>query len=173
MELSPTDALLTSAEVAVAFMGFASLVAVFVARGSGGLPDYARLALLSLIDYGIFALLACGLPFVISVFPFSKGNEWQLVSGLMAAFHVVYLLISHSFYREIRAVGSRHKTLMPVLMICGDFIALAALLLNTLGWPYSANAETYFLAAVFWNLFGATLSFRSVVKMVWSSERER
>lgn len=172
MILDSQDLLLTSAEVSVAFMGFASLVAVFVSRGSERLPDRTRVVLRSLIDYGFFALLACGVPFVVSAYSSSERNVWALASGIMVAFNIAYMAISHLYYREIYVLNSQDKAWLPRIILFGDLLALSALLGNALGWPYSSSFETYLLAAVFWCLLGAAVSFRGLVSLIWSKGEE-
>ena len=63
---STSSLLQAGAEIAVAFVGFASLIGVFVGRSDERLPRQARLILRSLLDYALFALLACGIPLLVA-----------------------------------------------------------------------------------------------------------
>jgi hypothetical protein len=168
--LDSHDLLLTSAEVSVAFMGFASLVAVFVSRGPAGLSERARVVLRSLIDYGLFALLACGLPFVVSALPLPEVNVWALASGAMVAFIIAYMAFSHRYYRDIYVLNSEDGAWLPRFVLFGDVVTFFVLLGNAFGWPYSSSFELYLCAAVFWSLLGAAISFRGLVAMIWSSD---
>ena len=170
MVLDSQDLLLTSAEISVAFMGFASLVAVFVSRGSDGLTDRALAGLRLLIDYGLFALLACGVPFLVTAISSSEGSVWAWASGIMVVFNIAYMAVSHRYYRELYELNLEDGKWLPRIIFLGDLVALLALLGNALGWPSSSSFEVYFCAAVFWCLLGAGFSFRGLVAMIWSSD---
>ncbi len=151
-------------------MGFASLVAVFVARGPKGLPDRARAGLRSLIDYGLFALFACGLPFALNAFVPSETELWALASGLIVAYTIAYIAFSHRFYKEVYVLNMEDKSWFPRIIVLGDMVTLLVLLGNAVGWPYATRFEIYLIASVFWFLLGAAVSFRGVVAMIWTGD---
>ncbi len=169
MDADSRDLLLTAAEIAVAFMGFASLVGVFLARNRGGLPPRIRAAMQSLIDYGLLALLACAVPLVLQVFDPARPH-WDLASGIVLALGVLYGLVAHHFYREALAEVLRTGSFLLWLLFIGDFVAYASLGVNATGWPGDRSAAVYFCASVVWFLFGSAISFRGIMVLAWSDD---
>lgn len=166
-----SDVLLTSAEVSVAFVGFASLIGVFYARTEGRLPEGVRLSLRSLLDYGLMALVACGLPLLLRETALPATTSWRLSSGLMAALVVGYMTISRIYYNEVSELArmsSRSRSATIMFLVVGDGIAILILTLNAASWPFDALPAIYLAGAVFWNVCGAAVSFRGVMDLAWS-----
>lgn len=172
MSESMSSLLQTAGEISVAFVGFASLIGVFVARREGEVPLRVRLTLRSLLDYGLLALLGCAVPLGLGETSVSEIAAWRLSSGLMAFLVVAYYLVSRSYYRDIskELVASRHPA--TIALILGDAIAVVLLALTASGVHFDSPAALYLLSAVYWNVFGAAMSFRFVIDLAWSDASE-
>ena len=172
MSESAIGLLQTSAEISVAFLGFASLVGVFLASTGGTRSQHARLVLRSLLDYGLLALLACAVPLLLNETSIDASTTWRISSGVSASFVVAYYLLSRSFYREVsqelRATGHA----MSIALIIGDGLATLLLAFNAVGWPFGTSVALYVFAAVAWNVLGAAMSFRLVIDLAWSDDPE-
>ena len=160
--------LLTGAEISVAFVGFASLVGVFLSRGDGALAPRARIALTSMLDYGLFSLLACGIPLLLDRIGVDDRSLWRVSSGLFVAANLAYVLASLGFYREVARLNALHRELITRAMLVGDAAALIALALNALSWPFGDSQGAYVGFAVFWFLLGSAASFRHLITQVWT-----
>ncbi|MCR9093299.1 MAG: hypothetical protein NXI30_03695 [bacterium] len=171
MSDSISDVLQTSAEVAVAFVGFASLIGVFYARTEGRLPESVRLSLRSLLDYGLIALVACGMPLLLRETALPATTIWRLSSGLMAVLVAGYMMISQIYYKEVSELArasSKTRSATIAFLVVGDGIAILVLALNAAGWPFDVLPAIYLAGAVFWNVCGAAVSFRGVIDLAWS-----
>jgi len=61
---------------------------------------------------------------------------------------------------------------MTLALILGDGLAVVLLGLNAVGWIFDSPVALYSLSAVFWNIFGAAMSFRLVIDIAWSGSSE-
>jgi hypothetical protein len=168
MSDSISSVLQTSAEISVAFVGFASLVGVFYARTEGTLSNKIRLSLRSLLDYGLIALLACGLPLLLAEFSVAPAAMWRISSAAMAVAVVGYMLVSHAYYKEVGELVRESVDRLTLFLLVGDGLAILLLLLNAANWPFHSSPAAYLAAGVFWNVCGAALSFRGVIDLAWS-----
>jgi hypothetical protein len=81
--LETRDLLLTVAEVATAFAGFASLAAVF-ANSSREVARMTEMRFQSMLVYSLATVAFCFVPLVPQYYDFSTGSTWQIASSLLA-----------------------------------------------------------------------------------------
>jgi hypothetical protein len=172
MNVDPQTLLVTSAEIAVAFVGFASLVGVFLARSSGELPARVRIILRALLDYGLLALLGCGIPLLLGLTDLREPAIWMTSSGLFVVAWTTYVLISHYYYREIAKMTFASTGRFELLLLLGDAISVLLLIGNAFGWPFSSTSLIYCSAAVLWRLAGAAFAFRGLLSAAWSGAED-
>ena len=151
MSFDPQDLLLTSAEISVAFVGFASLVAVFLARQREQVSALEiRSTIQPLLDYGLLALAACLVPFIPLMHQSPETTVWAASSGFVA----VALVSQTALYLYLNRgqVGAHlEANTSGWFMFIGDGVALVLLGSNVLGWPFGSSLLIYYCAAVLWN----------------------
>ncbi len=174
MSESISGLLQTSGEISVAFVGFASLIGVFVARSTAGFPLSARLTLRALIDYGLLALSGCAIPLILHEASVSEATLWRASSAGMAFVVASYYLVSRTYYREVsrELVVSEAGGRATIALLVGDGLAVVVLCLVAIGVDFELPSALYLLGAVYWNAFGAAMSFRLVIQLAWSGESE-
>lgn len=168
MDIQPEDLFVVSAEIAVAFVGFASLVGVFLARNSGALSSLIRLTLRALLDYGLLALLACTIPLLLGLTTAEEPAIWAMSSAIFLASWVSYVVISHYYYREIAAEAAQPKFRFYWFFFAGDGLSILLLVGNSAGWPFASSSLVYFASAIVWRLAGSALCFRILLSEFWS-----
>lgn len=89
--MSPTDFLLTVAEIAIAFVGFSAIVIVFRRFASGAESGFQNLQVTAIIQVGLLALLLSLLPLLLGLFPFANAAAWRLSSVLFALSSALYV----------------------------------------------------------------------------------
>lgn len=163
VELSGESALLTTAEVAVAFAGFASVVTAFQRRDSDGLEPQDAIRFQLMITASLVAALFALLPFAISFFGAREATVWAVSSGLLA----VYLVGSTiPVVRRTRSLTSS-RALHPG--IAGSFLGAAALttlllVLNAVGLVFERELGPYF-AGLLYLLVLSGFSFARLLPM--------
>ena len=115
------EILSTTAEVSVAFVGFAALIAVF--RGSQGLRGELRT--MSLIETGLLSLVFSLLPHVFAHFELAMEQVWRFSSSLLAAALALELLRVRGQNRRLVELGAPVQS-PALLWIVGVGIGLVA-----------------------------------------------
>ena len=124
-----SDLLLTTAEVSIAFAGFASLVTLLGRRSAGQtlLLDVARLRGMILIS--LVALAGSLFPFLPYALGASSEAVWRISSGV---FFLAAGMISWVQFQHLRQAGqSRAGSVyvnMPLALICLSLLALNSIL---------------------------------------------
>ncbi len=156
--MEPTDALLTTAELALGLAGFTGIVAAFRARSGPWLPADA-LRVFSLLSVSLGVLFLALIPLSLAYFPFSDEVSWRISSGLMTLFTGVMALVLISRMRRLDA-GSKQVLSRPTIAFTTFGSALNALaqLLNSAGVFPNTSFAIYF-AGIVWMLFYAGLQF--------------
>ena len=149
------EILSTTAEVSVAFVGFAALIAVF--RGSQGLRGELRT--MSLIETGLLTLVFSLLPHVFAHFELAREQIWRFSSSLLAAALAIELLRIRAQNRRLVALGApiQSSALLWIVAAGIAFVAVAQVS-NAIGWPWPPRFSVYFLG-IFWMLVSASLIF--------------
>jgi hypothetical protein len=168
VDVQPENLFIVSAELAVAFVGFASLVGVFLARNSGTLPGLVRMTLRALLDYGLLALLACTIPLLLGLTTAEEPAIWTMSSQIFLAAWVSYVVISHYYYREVVVEAAQPTLRLTWVLLAGDVLSILLLVGNAVGWPFTPSPLIYFAAAIVWRLAGSALCFRMLLGEFWS-----
>jgi hypothetical protein len=155
------DTLLTLAEIAIAVLGFAGLIGVFARRRKLESFSEEFLKLRWLLDYGLFALVAALVPFLVMASGLSPASGWRVSSAALLAAYLIYAIPHRKMLIESAAMGR-----FATFTVVGDLVIVVVLLANATGFPIAAAAFPYLVAA-FWYLFGAVAGFVQLVSLVW------
>ena len=157
----PTDVLLTFAEIAVAFAGFSSVVAIFE-RGaeSGAGTSHGSF---DLFRFSLAALFFSLLPFPLLFLGLSPPAVWSCSGGLLVLFIVAQGTLTARFIRRGEAIVVSSLTRgLSILANVVYTIIIAAQVLNVAG-VLGRSLGPYVLG-LFLVLFGAGVNF---VRLVW------
>ena len=128
--MDPRDLLLTIAEVAIAFAGFASLAAVLATRSERTAMANA-MRLRSLLIYSLATVAFCFVPFVPSYYGLSTTASWNLSSLLLAVFVGCANLLLTRYY------GGANPTKVPIYRLipwlASTWLPIALVVLGLLG----------------------------------------
>jgi hypothetical protein len=142
------SALLTTAEVAVAFAGFASVVTVFRRREHVGWVPGDVLRFQLMIASSLAAVFFALLPFAIEFLGATEPVVWSSASGLLG----LYLAVSLARIGRRTRRLTRSEALHP--WISGSFgvgvvVALALQALNAVGVVFERELGPYFLGLLY------------------------
>ncbi len=156
------DLLLTSAEVAVTFAGFASLVAIFGSRTSrDGLHiDANRLRTMVVCSLLVVALAL--FPFVPFRYGMPDAIVWRISSGALLAAVVWLVLRIARDYRAVTAAGIRLSLFIRVLNSGLVFVPMGLAVLNVLG-VFEASAPANYLVSLLSLLALAGVQFARLI----------
>lgn len=121
LELDPPDVLLTVAEVAVAFAGFASLSAIIANQFAGERLEVATGRLRILLGSSLTTIAVAFIPIVLIAFGISEDRVWQLSSIL------VLVILASSSVGTIRRVQVMSR-LPDFNRVAGVFMLMLTLL---------------------------------------------
>jgi hypothetical protein len=162
--MSESDILLTTAEIAVAFAGFASLISV-IGRGSATDPRLAAFLLRFALEVAVFVVAFSLIPLLPLNYGLEPDSAWRLSSFLfVVASQLATFGMSRRFRRSELALSTPTMATVVVLSIGADLL----LLVNALGFFGSAVFPVY-LTALFANLGLAGFYFLLVVDSVFPS----
>jgi len=142
------EALLTTAEVAVAFAGFASVVTVFRRREDGDwpAPDVVRFQLM--ITTSLSAVLLAMLPFAFRFFGAGEATVWASCSGIFAVYMTaVLVLVARRSLPLVSNVG-----LSPVvswLSLVGGVSVIALQFLNAASVGFDRELGPYYVGLLY------------------------
>lgn len=147
--MEPSDVFLTTAELAIAVVGFSGVVAAFRAKGEARGDELYRVRLTALLGVASTALVASLLPLY-----FLAGAEpvsWPALAGTQALLLWFYVGYFGWQWLQVRA-GSRLFGLFGML----GTIALASF--QTHGWLHGGDFQLY-LSGLLWQLAIAAIVF--------------
>jgi hypothetical protein len=157
--------LLTTAELAVAFAGFSSLVGVFSRGRDGKIGREVVNPLRVMLDYSLIALFSSLGPFLPMIAGATEVVVWQFSSGLWIAAIVIYIFLNRSWLREIYVdTYLRRGTRRAVQLL--DWASAVAMLGNASGVIWAPSFLVYY-AVLLWFLGGAAIGFVQVVASTW------
>jgi hypothetical protein len=161
--MGEADLLLTTAEIAVAFAGFASLIGV-IGRGSAENPRLAAFQLRYALEVTLFVAAFSLIPLLPLKYGLASENAWRLSSFLfvVASQLASYGMISRWKRNSDLAVSTYVKVTVVALSLGADLL----LLVNALGFFGSAVFPVY-LTGLFANLGLAGFYFLLVVGSVF------
>ncbi len=132
--LSESDVLLTVAEVAIAFAGFASLVGILGQRYSSDDPRVSGTRMRGMIVFSLIAVAFSLLPFVVRKYGFEEATVWKLSSGLFFLAFLgagVWVARVVGRLRRLDLVGRRVNPLICTIPFLGAITGTVLLGLNT------------------------------------------
>lgn len=154
-----SEVLLTMAEVAIAFAGFSSIVAIFLRRESRGWTRQDVLRLWQLIIYSLAALFFALFPFSLYYCGLADSSIWMVSSSLLGVF--IALNTAGSLFSVFRALGEDEFALSRAVVATVTSLAVAALsvqVLNVLGVIFERGLGGY-LIGVLWLLLASGFFF--------------
>lgn len=164
------DNLRTIAEVAVAFTGFASIVAVFQRRDSAEWAPQDVLRLWSIIAYGLAAVFFSLLPLGFGATDIGESTIWAAGSALLAAFLTGYTIYGVMRVRSYAAKDpSRHSGAWGYSFLVLSVAVILSQLLNSLGLVFSRSYSGYFVGLL-WLLVAAAVTFARLLSLAFRSE---
>jgi small-conductance mechanosensitive channel len=135
------DVLLTIAQVAVAFAGFSSVVAVFGQRAVGRWSEEDLIRLIFLIASSLVVMFLAFLPFFLRLLRFSDAAAWGISSAFLAASTIV---ISIAAWRRVLGLSSEQPGFLGATVV-NSLLRGAAFILQTLNFvgPFDLEAGPY------------------------------
>jgi hypothetical protein len=156
------DTLQLLAELAVAFAGFTGLVGVFRMNRAGDEAFRGELRLL--IEFSLYLMLASLVPLFLWQAGLSEAASWRFASFAHVAFTTVYYVGRWRSLLAHTAAGGNTGGFVATLAV---ELTLAALLLanglGTLPWA----PHIVYLASLFYQLVGTSLSFMRFASPLW------
>ncbi len=156
-----TDVLLTIAEVAVAFAGFASIVVLFQHRDPLNWPPAVVVRLRTMIEGSLATLFSALLPFVLHHLGLAGDALWATCSLMLALGYVAFGVL---VWRRSRGPLASRELSVPFSATIGVItgVVFFALLLDAAGILLDRGFGVY-LVGVTWTLLFASLMFLRVV----------
>lgn len=155
------DVLLTIAEVAVAFAGFASVVVLFQHRDPESWPVSLVVRLRTMIEGSLVTLFSALLPFVLHHLGLDGAQLWMLASLALAFGYAGFGTLVWRRSRSALGAGQLSPGFSAGVAVVSASL-LAALLVNATGAVFARPFGAYLLA-VTWTLVFASLMFLRVV----------
>ena len=151
------DLLLTIAEVAIAFAGFASLAAVVSTR-SEKMKTLNAIRFRSLLMYSLTTVALCFIPFVPRHYGFSESVSWTISSVLLIAFVTLVNLALTRLSGGVNPSGLPRLYIIMWVIVAWIPVGLASLNLVGVG-DYVGN----FVVALLAMLLSSALAFMRVI----------
>lgn len=159
------DVLLTIAEVAVAFAGFASLLGLLGQRSSRDDPRVLGARMRAMIFFSLGAVAFAMLPLILASYGLTEATVWRTGSVLLlAAFIGIAWWVARMMPALRRSVGQRQRLVRfyAVVLIVSIGVGICVALLNSLG-LLSTLAAAIYLTALGIMLFLAGFAFLLIV----------
>lgn len=135
----PPEVLLTIGEVAIAYVGFASIVAVLSASREGAWSVGDRIVFRAMIEVGFLTVLVSFLPRAVALTDLPEGGLWQVCSGINVLAGVAMVI------RRVRQLQRHAGGVLPFGRAFALPLTGVHLLLNAVNvavwhtaWPYVA-----------------------------------
>jgi hypothetical protein len=158
------DLLLTLAEVAVAFAGFASLVSILGQRSSRDSPVVQAARLRGLIVSSLIVVAFAFVPFVPYRFGSSQFAVWQISSAAFAVAGGGMAVVAFGNMSRVRSAGSAPPGFTWRGVVIGTILVVAEALLlgNTLG-AFSTSAAAIYIVSLLLYLGVAGFMFANLL----------
>jgi hypothetical protein len=157
--------LLTTAEISVAFAGFASLVGIFARRRDERIDQQVVNALRVMLDYALITLFSCLVPLLPMIAGASEAGIWQFSSGAWIVGASAYRIFNRAWLRELGDDPNYGPVLRRVARTL-DVASLIAMLGNAVGILWEPSLLVYYSVQLYF-LAGAAAGFVLVVASVW------
>jgi len=162
------SALLTTAEVAVAIAGFASIVTAFRRRQHGGWSPQDVLRFQLMLTASLSAAFFALLPFAISFFGASDPDVWSYGSAALA----LYLVLTTALVAQRTILLTSGAMLNPYIswsFLATGLVVIALLGFNTAGFFSDRELGPYFVGLLYL-LVLAGVSFARMIPVGLDSE---
>ena len=130
--MSDSDVLLTIAEVAVAFAGFASLVGMLGQQSAVDDPRVLGVRMRAMLLSSLFVVMFSLLPLVLNAYGLSEGSVWIASSLILVVTAIIYLRWLARSLRSLALVGikpSRFQLRVVVPTLFFSIVILSFLLM--------------------------------------------
>ena len=164
--LDDRDVLLTVAEIATAFAGFATIAAVFGSKGDQDADPRVLARFRTLLVYSLSAVVLCFVPFIPLWYGYSAESIWYASSWLLAAIITCINIAMTIATREVASATSK-LILIPWIFAAWAPVFVAGLSLGGVG-TTSGN----YLVALLIVLLLAVNAFILVIASVLTASRE-
>lgn len=169
MDLPGTGYLLTLAALAITFLGFASLLLIFLRPATGGpLTRYDAFFTLSFVQLGFVIVFGSLLPPLLALWAMPEALVWQGASALTAILHGIFCIAAPLRRRGLDAPGRTYFAPLAV----PHLIALAILVMTAFNVRLGPGAAPYATAITliwFTTGLGYYLSLRVLLRVDASS----
>jgi hypothetical protein len=150
-----SDFLLTMAEIAIAFVAFATIVIVFRQSVGHDLTEMQILVGRSLIELALGVTLLSLLPMVLNHFGLAGADLWKTSSAFLGAFFAWFSLGYPVRRRKASRVNAPTRGFTFYFVMVGSATATILLIANALLWAEFA----IFSLGLFWGLLAPSLVF--------------
>jgi hypothetical protein len=144
------DLLLTMAEVAVAFVGFSSLVSILGRRGSTDDPRLDAIRMRGLIESSLLVVAFSLVPSILHHYEVSALARWRLSSALFAtaagALSYLELRRASKLVASLREEGTPYRTWIGIPMLGTVAVGIGLLAVIALGGLHTSAAPIYLTA---------------------------
>jgi hypothetical protein len=162
--LPNADFLFVTAEIAAAFVGFASVVAVLGQRATGDDPSLDAFRLRGMIQTGLLVVISALLPYLFHSAGFAGARLWRISSALVLVAGAAFLIDS---IVSIRRVASDSRTHRWVGLFALALVAAPPLLLGLAALGIPSNPAPSYLVALYLYLLASALGlFRIVTSLL-------
>ena len=164
--MQQADFLLTTAEIAIAFAAFASLISVIGGRDSGAAQQIAAMRLLCVLVLALLTAALCLLPFPIREFGLSGSDTFRLSSAIVLVPESV-----GTFYLVKRAPAGFYSEQFASGLSIGLALVAGVLLLASAGGVFAGSTlSAVYLSLVVLHLVGAGQFFLLVIASVMNPQ---
>ena len=164
-DLSESELLLTTAELSVAFAGFASLASILGRRMSQDDPRVDSGRLLNMLTTSLTVTALALIPFLPMLLEWSQEVVWR-VSG--AAGLLLYGVLAPSLIRRARLMRqyAGYNALASAINTALGWVAAAALLCSVVGLPREHPFVAYYASLLALLALSAILFFRVIASLL-------
>ena len=163
------DFLFVTAEIAAAFVGFASVVAILGQRVTRDAPSLDAFRLRGMVQIGLFVVLSALLPYLLHSAGFVGAALWRISSALVSVAGVALLIDTIVMIRRVALVS---PTRTWVGLLAGALVAATPLLLVLAALGIPPNPVSSYLVALYLYLLVTALGlFRIVTSLLGGLSR--
>jgi len=158
--LPNADFLFVTAEVAAAFVGFASVVAILGQRVTRDDPSLDAFRLRAMLQIGLLVVLSALLPYLLHSAGFVDAALWRISSAVVSAAGVALVIDSMVMVRRVVSISPAARWVGRLGLV---LVAAAPLLLVLAALGISPNPASSYLAALYLYLVAAALGLFRIV----------
>jgi hypothetical protein len=154
--------LATIAELALALIGFSALIAVFRGGSIQAWEPRRRLALWVIVTYGLAALYFALLP---TVFRALGVSSWAAPTALLAAFHLLSLVVLLRHHFQLKAAGHISTNAGPWVLATLIGLGAVGVLVGGIAGSLSGPTDQIYRLGVIACLVEGTIGFIGVLRL--------